>query len=125
MIYKIVKKDKTYRIFKKEISTFHEEAEGENYNEVLAYISRESIDSDSKVQNITIEYDHDDKSELLVINPHQILKDFKDDIKIDNDDEDDMIFESHSKDESINLKLVEALIHCNKELLEILKLKCK
>ena len=125
MIYKIVKKDKVYKIFKKEISTFHEEAEGEDYNEVLAYISRESLDHDSKIQNITIEYSDGDKSELLIVNPQQILKDFKGEIKIDNDDDDDEIFESHSKDESINSKLVEALIHCNKELLEILKLKCK
>ncbi len=125
MIYKIVKKDKIYKIFKKEISTFHEEVEGEDFNEILAYISRESIDHDSKVQNITIEYNHEDKSELLAINPHQILKDFKNPITIDNDDEDDEIFESHSKDESINSNLVEALIYCNKELLKILKLKCK
>lgn len=125
MIYKIVKKDKTYKIFKKETPIFHEEAEGENYNEILAYISRESIEHDSKVQTITIEYNHDDKSELLVINPHQILKDFKDDITIDDGDDDDLIFESDSKYDSINSKLVEALIYCNKELLEILKVKCK
>ena len=125
MIYKIVKKDKIYKIFKKEVPTFHEEAEGEDYNEVLAYISRESLDRDSKIQNITIEYSDGDKSELLIVNPQQILKDFKDEIKIDNNDDDDENFESDSKDESINSKLAEALIHCNKELLKILKLKCK
>lgn len=124
MIYKIVKKDKIYKILKKEVPTFHEEAEGEDYNEVLAYISRESLDHDSKIQNITIEYSDGDKSELLIVNPQQILKDFKDEIKIDNND-DDGNFEFDSKDESINLKLVEALIHCNKELLEFIKLNCK